>query len=466
MTDFFKKTCIAGLVSILPFMSPAQAGDYVLALPDGLHTEDARQVWSLVEDFLYREGQQGDRLIVFNAKSLSSIATFTLPSGEGMDQENRRRRKLADDMAPLVRFFREHYVEPSEPINDTSDDILFPQLMAELSTQTFGTVEDGSRNVCVMVIGDARYLDPREEGAYSMDGQRVPTLGFILGTQVESPYGTLDRQGLLKGLTTHFAYTNEAWESDLFQLRVEYTWWHFLNQQDGMLSTFTPDIRTAQERWINCAAKSTRTFSMDSTRDVKAMMNIARLPGEVEEAIEVEEVITAPQEPEVIAGNTDWLSSETVSVEQNAPATTSGALLVGIRWGDGGTSCSGVDMDIYVRTTPDLPFLSFRQTRTADGRFDKDITATSDLSHTANGLEFVELPNVADFRTLDIRVNHYGGRCEGGVNGELRALYNGAVYTTPFTTPDARGNLGTNIERAASSPHWAVIDPQTLFNLD
>lgn len=445
----------AALVLLLT-QGPAYGEDYVLGLPASLTQEVATQITDTT--LALAEGlQQGDRLVIFHAdEPLRLIVDIRVTERN----RNRRRREISMPLGQFSDYMVEQY-----GISDVTGDehIMLPQFLSEISTQTLAATDPQNRNVCILIVGDAQFSDPREE-TFSMLEGRFPSDGFIIGSQSQSPFGTADRQGFLKGMNVHFAYTDTEWVSDVHRLRTQRAWWLFVKAQDGMLGTFTSDLATAMERWKNCDAKSGRSFSYDTTRDMRVMIEWNRAPAPiVEEATIVEDPVIPPSNEPLLA-NDDWLRREDIARSSEQPDSLSGSLKLGIRWGDN-QACQGVDMDLYIRSSSRLEYLYFANKTTADGRFNKDIRATSQLG-MSNGMEYVDLTDIQDLSTLEIMVNHYAGNCRGGVNGFVRAYFNGVVYEAPFATQANEGNRGGQRSSSGSSSYWAVVDPQELFNIN
>lgn len=435
---------------------PAYGENYVLGLPASLAQDAATKITDATLD-LAEKLQQGDRLVVFYAdEPLHLIADIRVTERN----RNRRRREISMPLGQFSDYMVEHY-----GVSDVTGDehIMLPQFLSEISTQTLAATDPQNRNVCILVVGDAQFSDPREE-AFSMLEGRFPSDGFIVGSQSQSPFGTADKQGFLKGVNIHFSYTDTEWVSDVHRLRTQRAWWLFIKAQGGMLGTFTPDLATAMDRWKNCDLKSGRSFSYDTTRDMRAMIEWSRAPAPVAEEVVITEETVAPPSDEPLLANDDWLRREDIARSSEQPDSLSGSLKLGIRWGDD-QACGGVDMDLYIRSSSRLEYLYFSNKTTADGRFNKDITATSQLG-MSNGMEYVDLTDIQDLSALDIVINHYAGSCRGGVNGFVRAYFNGIVYETPFATQSNNGNRGRQRGSAGSSSYWAVIDPKELFNIN
>ncbi len=471
----FRSFLNAGLSALALFTAaPASAADYVIAVPEILARDDATRLHQDLVTFVMDQAAPGDTLRVVNATALDTIATFTIPEGSAASIANLRRRALASALEAWGRFVVTRYVDAPAPDADSAGRILLPQVLTHLATQTYADLPADARDICVLVIGSARYQDPREPDFAMTDG-RFPSDGLIVTSQSRSPYGTADRQGQLRGFHVNLLALDETWDSDLHRLRVERLWSLFLQAQGGTLATFTTDPETARDRFITCERKAGRSFDWDNTRTLEAMISaerVAKVSDEVEATLPVAPDPTLTDDPapatpavvtpaprDLVISNEDWLTSDTVYRTEDAPALTEANLKLGIRWGDGG-ACTDTDLDLYVRSSPARPYLYFGNQTSPDGSFDKDHRSAPDLR---NGLEFVEITDLVALADLDVLVNLYEGTCPGGPKGVIRAYVNGSVYEMPFQIAARRGDKGRS---PVDGPNWVRIDVRSLFNLD
>lgn len=455
-----KKLALYGAVLAALLSNPAWSRDYVIALPEALDREKAEQVWKLVTELTMDQMEPGESLTVYNATGLRLIADFTIPESNSMKNKNRRRRALSGAVNDFGAFIKEHYLQ-GDTADTTAHHVHLPQSLAEISSQRFGSIQGTEREVCILVVGDALYLDDREP-SFDMRNGYFPSDGHIVASQTRSVYGTADKQGQLKGMNIHFLYTNEDWLSDVYQLRVQRTWFLFIAAQGGMLASFTPDFGTAVPRFRTCTGKPGRKFTWDSSRNEIAMINVTRIVVPEDEIIEqeVNEGESTIAVTDIIA-NEDWLRSDEVALASEAPSQDTGALKLGIRWGDT-DRCATSDVDLYVRSSPSRPYLYYSNKSSPDGMYHKDFTSAPDAR---NGLEYVDITDEIPLRDLDIKINHYSGECSSGVQGVVRAYFNGAAYELPFQMEATRGNQGQDRNRAEQSNYWVVVNPEELFRL-
>ena len=450
-----KRTHLTSVVAALLCSSaPSYAEEYILVVPKAIEAPTAEAIMDAV-DTLVENFEADDRLTV-----LSADFTPTVVAQLQVTETNRNRKKR--EISQPLGTIADDLVKRSEVVSDgAATQVYFPQVMTEISTQLLAGSDPASRKVCVMVIGDALYTDPREP-AFSMASGAFATDGLLLASQSQSIFGTADKQGFLQGVNIHFQYTTTAWESDVHNLRVHRMWWLFTKAQGGELATFTADSTTSLQRWSNCAEKAARRFDYDSTRAEVGMMTWNRA-----EAPPIEETTPQPAQAatDVLIANDDFVRSDTVTIAESAPEQTSGHLKVGIRWGDNQPQCHATDLDVYARATPTEPFLYFGNKSTKDGFFEKDMTSTDALNQMANGIEVVNMPTVSDFKNVEIMVNHFGGVCEEGVKGVVRAYFNGSVYEYPFHIQATEGSGGRGADAPSSHPAWVIVPVTEMFRL-
>ena len=467
----FRSLLTSGLSALaLLAAQSVYAADYVVAVPQALTPDEGRQIHQDLLAFVMERAAAGDVIRVVDATAIDTIATFTIPDGSAALIANLRQRALAPALQDWGRFVSTHYVDAPGPDADSAGQILLPQLLTHLATQTYADLPVDDRQICVLVLGSALYRDPREPD-FAMTEGRFPSDGLIVTSQSRSPYGTADRQGQLRGFYVNMLALDQNWASDLHQLRVERLWSLFLKAQGGTLATFTADPATALDRFVACEHKPGRSFDWDSTRNLEAMITADRItdfeelaePEPEPEPITTQELIT-PDTPAAATGaliisNDDWLTLETVVRSEEAPELTHANLQIGIRWGDGGL-CTDSDIDLYVRSSPTRPYLYYGHLTSLDGRYDKDRQTAPELR---NGLEFVDITDQVALADLDVLVNFYDGTCPGGPVGVVRAYVNASVYEVPFHIVAEEGNRGRD---DMAGPNWVRIDPRVLFNLE
>lgn len=450
---------LAFVTTLVAMAFPAIGRDYVVAMPDAMAEGQLKATYEAVQSLVRSIASPGETVFVVRGSTMETVATFHIPEGAEGENENRRRRRLADAMSDFGQFIKT-LLSPSSGTGH-GDQIHFPALMTAISTELLGGSRVTDRNVCVLVAGSALLRDDREPQFNMQDG-RYPSDGLIIASQTESIYGTADRQGNMAGISVHFLATDDDWQSDVYELRVQRVWYLFVRAQGGTLATFTSDTTTALERFVNCDIKPTRQFEYDSSRNQEAMLSIERSADPVASVADVP-VESAPvptdEGPCSTTANDDWLCNATITATDSAPSVDHGSFKIGIRWGDGGR-CASSDIDLYVRSDRNSPYLFFHNVETPEGRYFKDFRSAPSAE---NGLEFVELTQAVPLASLDAWINYYEGQCEGGVDGTVRAYFNGATYEMPFSLSAERGNRG---DRMKEGKYWVHIDPKRLFNLD
>jgi hypothetical protein len=458
--------CLALCLGI--FTGRVQASEiHVIGLPQNLSHEQGQEVYRNLHALVHNQLPAGAQLHVVDATNVQTLARFQIPDGQNAKIPNIRKRHINEPWQNVQRFVKANWV--NTPKTQTTGRIHLPQTLTHLSTQSFVDVSD--RNICTLIIGDARYFDTRHE-KYNMQGTRYPSDGFLTASQAESPYGTADKQGFLEGFNVHFATLNERsdFASDHHELRVHRLWHLHVQAQGGTLATYTSSMQEAFDRFINCDQKPGRTFAWDSTRRVRQMLSMEASPemstansqpsGTVRP--KPQKPVNRQSEPQLPAtDNMDWLNEARVQTQSSSPSLKKAAFKIGIRWGDSG-QCKDSDLDLWFRSSPDRPWLFYGNKTSDDGAYDKDFRAAPE---NRNGLEVVDVTDQVDLSKLQIRINHYSGTCPDGPKGKIRVFLNSAIYETDFHIKSRNGNRGRDRSQM-SSEHWTAIDPNALFNFE
>ena len=321
----FRSLLTSGLSALaLLAAQSVYAADYVVAVPQALTPDEGRQIHQDLLAFVMERAAAGDVIRVVDATAIDTIATFTIPDGSAALIANLRQRALAPALQDWGRFVSTHYVDAPGPDADSAGQILLPQLLTHLATQTYADLPVDDRQICVLVLGSALYRDPREPD-FAMTEGRFPSDGLIVTSQSRSPYGTADRQGQLRGFYVNMLALDQNWASDLHQLRVERLWSLFLKAQGGTLATFTADPATALDRFVACEHKPGRSFDWDSTRNLEAMITADRITDFGEVIPQPVEIVAAPEVVSEVPDETGRFG-HVIRIEESAFLPTSGMI--------------------------------------------------------------------------------------------------------------------------------------------
>jgi len=414
----------------------ANATDYVIALADN-YAAPTKSIMRGVSDLVLEQAKRGEKVTVYNAPRRRMIASFTIPDQKAYEYPRFRKKKFRRGLAQIKKYLKAAASQKPAENGAPPSSIGLPSILQEISMQRpSNQAED---KVHVLLVGSARFYDAREPGFGFLDGV-FPSDGHITESNDRSPFGTANNTGFLDAVSVHYAFTDAevAFASELHRNRIHRFWSLYIDAMGGTMPTFTPDIKIALQRMTNDETKSRHNFTFDHTKDKVEMLRIRRV------------VIQSENQDD------KWLS-ENATLSRRPPTQVSGPVKVGIRW-----ACKKCDLDLYARSKPSLKFLSFRRTKTPEGQYFKDFLESPD---TTNGLEIVEFPNVADIRKLEIMINFYGGRMQGGPDGAIRIFFDGKVYEGLFRIAAAQGNRGVLRETPASKKHWHITTVAQILGL-
>lgn len=377
--------------------------------------------------------EPGDRFRLYDLKNQKIVTAIDVPIGK---EAYKNPRVLVSRFAPQFKQIK-GYIE-AQPPEKKDNFFLFPQFLNELSTHVIKPDEKSH----ILVVGNGMYHDTREPH-FSMVNERFPSDGNLRANIEKSVYSTKNKMNYLKDAKVHFVYTNE-WDTDIHRDRVNRFWSLFIKSQGGQLVTFTSDGQTGLDRFTEENPKVLVDYNLDESDREAVMIELRR------ETVEVSD--TTPQM------GIAWLKDNT-PIYQGKPDEFVGSLKVGIRW-----KCKNCDYDLWVKSDSENKWLYFGNKSTSDGYFNKDYLDSPDK---ANALEYSVIEKDIDIRKLGIRVNLYSGTLSDADSnqGEVRAYYNGKVYSTPFKVKATKGNRGANHSSAENNDHWFIVEPNKLFNI-
>jgi hypothetical protein len=364
----------------------------------------------------------GSTLTLYDAVALQRIVEFRIPDDEIYASPKLRASHLAPELATLQQFFRGMREMP----DDRTSRIDQPRFLDFVGK----TLAAPDRPIAVLLIGSPIYVDAREP-AFSMEHGFFPSDGHLLARRERSPFSTVDRGNALRAVRVHWAYPRFTWQSDVHAYRVERFWRLFVNRQGGELVTFTSDRASAFERLLDHAASSPPTPNVDPD-DTKVEMYAIRRDAHEE-----------------------WLTGD-VEHASAAPVNPMGSVKIGLRW-----ACSTCDLDLFSQLQGSSE-ISFREPRTDVGFYVKDFRSPASPS---TGFEYIEYRGTVDVRRLSTWVNFYSGKVPGGVDAELRVLFNDRQYAKRFRLAASEGDYGRGVDRRRGDPHWMAFDIAALVGI-
>lgn len=428
------------LVAVCPVVS---AVEYVIGLAQDYPNEfDRNAVNDQITRFVIKSLNPGDNLYVMDAKDVKTLVEFKLPNKDEYKNTNLKRRKFGKE---LIQLRQKIASLPKSPGNTSHSLLNVPQFLEHLSVSKFDILKSDNRKVSVLLIGNAFFQDSRESDFFNMREGWFPSDGHIKVDRKGSIYGAKDRAGYLKGVSVHHLVTNKEsdWYSDLYKNRINRFWHLYVNAQAGKYATFTSDVSTAFDRFATPDLQPMEAFDFDYTAGKVEMLRATRLP--------------VPSNNTKVTSEGAEFMNDNVPISKTPPSKTKGLLKIGIRWG-----CKNCDVDLYAKSNTAPNYLYYSHGETEEGKYFKDFTSSPD---TINGLEYIEFTRDVDIKNLSVLVNLFSGFSLTGIDGVVRAYFDGKVYEKPFNIKAMTGNNGSDIEQASTSRNWAVIDVKSLFSL-
>lgn len=432
--------------------SLADGRRFILGISATLPAAERQDAWAATVDFIALKMSPGDRLDAYDASALQPIATIEIPNEPLFSSAKPRLNRFAPQFAKMKAFFAHDSAGP----NPAAGAAMVPQFL-DFAGRQLRTRSD--EPLIIVVLAAPWYADAEQAFDFGPEGA-YPSDGFFRLPAAESPFSTTEKANVLKGITIHWSWLrNEGrWLSDAHRQGVVRFWHLFVTTQGGVLNSAEASAKDIFAR----AAQGIASPLLNATPDPAAkaeMILIRRLRSEAPPAAAT--VTAAGQSAVVPEAPPEWLNRNALPAPTTPPRPRARVKL-GIRWGDNDPSAQPIDIDVYVLARPGVKELSFRRTRTSEGRLWKDwLTSPS----VANGYETVELEGETDLTHLAIAVNFYAGNHPGGMEVALRIWVDGTVYECQIHIVASEGNQGAASDHRASDPHWVVVDVQKAVGL-
>ena len=347
------------LIVLLFANSVSAAEHYILALPSALpENVNGKELYQRTVKKIVKELKPGDSFYVINAYNMNTIMSLKMPLEQAYSHEKVKYKYAKYELSKLKRHLKKS--SQSMAIND---EINFPRLTQHVSVLITDHIP-APKKISMMVIGNALYLDKREDNIFSFKDGWFPSDGHIAVSEKSSPFGTQGKQSYLGNYSISMLYTNDDFVSPLYKYRINRFWSLFTKAQGGELSTFTNDLTVAFERF-QPELKSRESFGFDSTIDKVEMLRATR----TKESISLG-----------TANNNDNFMLEG-DATNSSPILSRGLIKLGIRW----DTCGNCDFDLYVKA-PGEKALSFRNRNSDSGSYYKDFQSSPQAK---NGLVYV-----------------------------------------------------------------------------
>lgn len=466
-----------------------------LAVSPFLRPDDRQAIAQQIPALVLDPGRlpAGARVVVWDAWRLVIIAEFNIPSLK-FDSQAARAPKLIRPLAVVGQWLRAApLTDPAIPADLAA--LKIPELLELISRSP------ASAHRSILLLGSPLYLSLTEP-TFNMTEGRFPADAHLLASPDESVFGLADKTNRLGSTTVHWChFTENFWITELHRTAVTRFWGLFVQGQKGSLATFGADLPSALANSLHAGLPPFGKFVADPASDKLEMRTaaprsiplwlrntrptappVSALPTvpspepvsparpvappqpeappvrsqidppaspEAPAPIPITEPIQpAPVPPPVVATPPPVLVPVPAAMNPLPIQPVRGKVGLGIAW-----DVEGVDLDLYVRLSPDSRDLYYRHTVSKDGRY------FHDYRNRNHGLdyEYVELAPSADLRRLKAWVNYYSGRVPN-VTGKVCVHYNAQTYVGDFALAASRGNRGGDLNSRASSPYWVELD--------
>ncbi|WP_299587669.1 hypothetical protein [uncultured Tateyamaria sp.] len=414
---------ILSLVGSLALPTETVARDLVFGLSPHQSSASAKTQVETALVFAATHLMVGETALFFDAAKVRLLGSFTVP--EGKAYENVRARLQAN--RPLVVELKA-FIDGAQAVPGRIGASDWPGLF-ELLRSAYPT-DDGA----ALVLLGAPIADDPQAPSMSMVGGRVPNDGHVAATGAASPYGTSGLPGTLEGYDVFIGTPRDTWYvSDAHEHAVT-RFWSVTSEAHGASLAFYGDDIATLFRLVERGATGRPHAEPLAPTDKLEMLTFAPDNGTVPALYQAR-----PEEAPAPAPM--W---------QNALNVTVGA-----------TWQQNVDIDLYVRPSPQAEVIYYGNADTSQGRLFKDVTV-----RPGTAFETVALTGSAvDLSQMQIALNYYGGgTTASGVTGELRMAIGEQVWAAPFHIPATRGNKGAGaeavlVEHVVPNDAWTLLDP-------
>jgi hypothetical protein len=263
---------LAGVAASALFSSPAIAAgtrSFTIVLP-GDYAGDPTALKNAIGRVSAAQAP-GSTMTVVNAVTRTAVAREALPNEPRYANPNVKARFQGPAMRAVSQFIDGYATAHSAP-SALPSQVGFPVAIDSIAANFIAPADDRE----VLVLGSARYDDPREP-TFSMR-HAVPGDGLIAASEAESPYGGANRRDLLKGVSVHLCVTERPtdWPSPMIEARTERAWSIFTSALGGRLSTYTQDVSACFDRLIEGKTESARHYELDKNDTRLEMVTPAR----------------------------------------------------------------------------------------------------------------------------------------------------------------------------------------------
>ena len=421
------KTTMAALLMSAVLTNPVFARDTVVGLSPHQEPDKLKEQVERVIQHLLKTVNAGESAHFIDASDARLIGSFAIPEGDAYKNPRARLQTNSELLRNLRKFMDE--AETDLDVKGRADLPGFFRFVRENYPE--GTGAD-------MILFASPIDDNELTPHLTMRGGRVLEDGYISAPITASPFGTQGLSGSLYGYVIYFGLTSEVWViSTSHRYFVQRFWALSIEGHGGSLQYFDDDHETL---FANAG---------EDAEDVQHEMPL--VPTSKLEIIEFTRGYTGALP--------DFYSAPIE--EKPAPEPTwraANGVRVGLIWDD-----LEVDLDLYIRPSPDAPVIFYGQAQTEHGQLYKSFQ-----NSPTTGFESVALNGAVDLSQMRMAINFYGGDAPDGVSGELRLVIGSQVWAKPLKITASEGNNGSGAETAltedrAPNAGWVLIDPLELL---
>ena len=316
----------------------------------------------------------------------------------------------------------------------------------------------------ILLIGSPTYHD--DVAAHDMrDGWLGD--GYFNQSRTVTVFSVSGKKDNLRNATVRFCTLEVPWGTSnklAHQEMVKRFWAIFIHECGGNLISFHPDVR---EELAALASSEARPLLIDPPRDaseqsMKMHQSLIQLQPPVALSPPLENPTAPPQIIQEIGTSTkeikavpDWITIDPKLYNKNNPPPThlpaKDNIRIGLTWST--SESTAADLDLHVRPSQGDEELSFRNTKTPQGKHYKDFSNPQ----ANNGFELVDIDIPVDPKQVSIWINAFKGTARNGFDGEVRVLYGGTLGVYPVHIPVNKGNDGADAAQREKSSYWVKV---------
>lgn len=391
------------------------AKDYAIVLSPFQEADQAsEQVKQVLNFVIGLEG--GDSALVIDGYHLATLGNFTIPKKAVYNNPRARLNVNREAVGSMMAFAEQARLGEGERQPSTVMAARIPQLLRQL-----GRTLPREEQVDVILLVSPVYDNPQDAQFSMVGGAIFPSDGHLSASRRATPFGTSDSPELLSNLRVHWGYpAGTMVHGDQYAFFIERFWALYVERLGGSLVSFLPDLGTLLRQAKSGAVAPSHNYELN-VGDKLEMLILREEP---------------PQQ-------TIYERELTVRLPTQDQIERAEQVQVGLSW-----NCPLCDLDLYAQPYPDGEVLSFMNRSSPEGRYWKDFRISP---QTVRGYETVEFTVPIDLRELRLVVNHFGGRTDVPIQGEVRLGIGTATYAYAFTLASRQGNGSVGVNEALTS---------------